>query len=365
MSLAPVVQHHKRSKKGKLVHAKRLEREQRDKQQVDEWFATFSKDPPSDGLSREAVRALLTSLHPKAPPSEEALDKLIVAATEIKSSRMTLEGERDGRVAHAKTMSLVKKYARSLEPPPTPGGAQRKLNVYEVSIASDPAAAHRPARFMSAPELESLNREVVGRREEVLACLTLQDAWRGRGGHTPPRSGRLTPPRSGRLSPPLRSSQRTPPPAETAQAATGSAQLAAGHTKGSARARAQADAERRQKTTLDLYAELRGSIRPRATSTDGAAAKQRPGPQPTRPGADARRAYGPSERENTQQPSGVVRPHGGGGSGVRVSPTCTYASAPEVGALLEHDVLGTRQEVLACLQLQEAWRNPARRGLDC
>jgi len=363
MSLAPVVQHHKRSKKGKLVHQKRLEREQRDKQQVDEWFATFSKDGASEGLSRDSVKALLTHLHPNAPPSEETLDNLIVAATAIKSSRMTLDGEKDGRVAHQKTMSLVKRYARSLEPPPTPSSSQRKLNVYEVSIATDPAAAQRP-RFMSAPELDALNREVVGRREEVLACLTLQDAWRGRDGHTPPKSGRLTPPRSGRLTPPLRSGQRTPPLAETAQAASGSAQLAAGHAKGSARARAQADAERRQKTTLDLYSELRGSIRQMGASTDGAAAGQRPA-QPTRPGADARRAYGPSERENAQQPSGLVRPHGGGGGGVRVSPTCTYASAPEVGALLEHDVIGTRAEVLACLLLQEAWRNPARRGLDC
>ena len=84
---------------------------------VDGWFAAFSMDDPSLGLSRESLRALLTHLHPQRPPEDHALDDLIVTATEIKTSQIYFTGGKNGRVAHSKTLEVVRVYAESLKAP--------------------------------------------------------------------------------------------------------------------------------------------------------------------------------------------------------------------------------------------------------
>ena len=106
---ATVQQQHKKSaSESRLDKAKR--RQEKEKAKVDRWFATYSRDDPSLGLSRDSLRALLTDLEPRRPPAEAELDTLCMAATEIVTSKVHLRGSKGGRVPHRKTMEIVRMY---------------------------------------------------------------------------------------------------------------------------------------------------------------------------------------------------------------------------------------------------------------
>jgi len=67
------------------------------KAELRDWFGRF--DDNNDGrLQRDELRALLTHLEPESPPDEATLDMLIVKATSIESSSLTIRGNKNGSV---------------------------------------------------------------------------------------------------------------------------------------------------------------------------------------------------------------------------------------------------------------------------
>ena len=96
-------------KKVKLLREREAERTRKMHAEVTSWFEMF--DENGDGvLQRDELRALLTHLNPKRPPSEDNLDWLIEHATAVKTYSMNLPGDKNGDVTFHDTRATVMRY---------------------------------------------------------------------------------------------------------------------------------------------------------------------------------------------------------------------------------------------------------------
>ena len=101
-----IAQANKRLKHLRALDAKRQAAR---KEKLTDWFNRFDLNQ-DQMLQRDELRELLTHLQPQAPPTEANLDFLIVHATRIESSSLSLPGNKNGSVPWNDAMETVLLY---------------------------------------------------------------------------------------------------------------------------------------------------------------------------------------------------------------------------------------------------------------
>lgn len=94
------------NKRMKKLRQRDVDRQAKRQAQLQEWFEEFDINKDNT-LQRDELRALLTHLHPQAPPTEENLDFLIERSTRVESSTLSIKGNKNGAVPWADAMSTV------------------------------------------------------------------------------------------------------------------------------------------------------------------------------------------------------------------------------------------------------------------